>query len=100
MRAEYDLSTLTGRVQGKHHAQATAGVAMVLLESDIAEAWPTGQAVNKALGSVLVAKRKATLANRRCSRRAARRSPMLRHAVPARLAAEPRCGRGRQAGPK
>ncbi len=64
MRAEYDLSKLTGRVQGKHYEQATAGVAMVLLESDIAEAFPTGRAVNKALRSVLLAKRKATLANK------------------------------------
>jgi hypothetical protein len=63
MRAEYDLSKLTGRVQGQHYAQATAGVAMVLLESDIAEAFPTGRAVNKALRSVL-AKRRATLANK------------------------------------
>lgn len=64
MRAEYDLSTLTGRVQGKHYAEATAGVAMVLLESDVAEAFPTGRAVNEALRSVLLAKRKATLANK------------------------------------
>ena len=64
MRAEYDLSKLTGRVQGKHYAQATAGVAMVLLESDVAEAFPTGRAVNKALRSVLLAQRKATLANK------------------------------------
>jgi hypothetical protein len=64
MRAEYDLSKLTGRVQGKHYAQATAGVAMVLLESDVAEAFPTGRAVNKALRSMLLAKRKATLANK------------------------------------
>lgn len=63
MRAEYDLSKLRGRVQGKHYAQATAGVALVLLESDIAEAFPTGRAVNQALRRVLVAKRKATLAN-------------------------------------
>src|SRR5262245_36056273 len=62
IRTEYDLSKLTGRVQGKHYAQATAGVAMVMLESDIAEAFPTGRAVNKALRSVLLAQRKATLA--------------------------------------
>lgn len=64
MRAEYDLSTLTGRVQGKHYAAATAGVAMVLLESDIAEAFPTGRAVNEALRSVLSAKSRATPANK------------------------------------
>ena len=74
MRAEYDLSKLTGRVQGKHYAQATAGAALVLLESDIADAFPTGQAVNKALRSVLVAKRKATLAPKKLLPRRPRRS--------------------------
>ena len=64
LRLEYDLSKLKGRVQGKHYAQATAGVALVLLESDVAAAFPTGRAVNKALRSVLVAKSKTTLASK------------------------------------
>jgi hypothetical protein len=49
LRPEYDLSTLTGRVQGKYHARATAGTTLVLLEPDVAEAFPDGPAVNKAL---------------------------------------------------
>ena len=61
---EYDFSKLKGRVVGKHYAQATAGVTMVLLESDVAAAFPTGRAVNKALRSVLLAQKKATLANK------------------------------------
>jgi hypothetical protein len=64
LRPEYDLSKLMGRVQGKHYAQGTAGVALVLLESDVAAAFPTGRAVNKALRSVLLAKGKATPANK------------------------------------
>ena len=64
LRQEYDVSKLKGRVQGKHYAQATAGVTMVLLESDVAAAFPTGRAVNKALRSVLLAQKKATLANK------------------------------------
>jgi hypothetical protein len=64
LRPEYDLSKLKGRVRGKHHTQATAGVALVLLESDVAAAFPTGQAVNKALRSVLLAKTNATQANK------------------------------------
>ena len=64
MRAEYHLSKLTGRVQGKYYARAAAGVAMVLLEADIAAAFPTGRAVNKALRGVLSAKRKAMQANK------------------------------------
>jgi hypothetical protein len=51
-------------VVGKHYAQASAGVTMVLLEADVAAAFPTGRAVNKALRSVLLAQRKATLANK------------------------------------
>jgi hypothetical protein len=86
LRPEYDLSKLTGRVQGKHHAQATAGVAMVLLESDVAEAFPTGRAVNKALRSVLLAQRKATLANKALqpARRAAKAGAATRRARAAR----------------
>jgi hypothetical protein len=49
LRPEYDLSTLTGRVQGKYHARATAGTTLVLLEPDVAEAFPNGPAVNNAL---------------------------------------------------
>ena len=64
LRPEYDFSKLKGRVVGKHFAQATAGVTMVLLESDVAAAFPTGRAVNKALRSVLLAQKKATLANK------------------------------------
>jgi hypothetical protein len=64
LRPEYDFSKLKGRVVGKHYAQASAGVTMVLLEADVAAAFPTGRAVNKALRSVLLAQRKATLANK------------------------------------
>ena len=49
LRPEYDLTTLTGRVQGKYYARATAGTTLVLLEPDVAEAFPTGRAVNRAL---------------------------------------------------
>ena len=64
LRPEYDFSKLKGRVVGKHYAQATAGVTMVLLESDVAAAFPTGRAVNKALRGVLLSQKKATLANK------------------------------------
>ena len=64
LRPEYDFSELKGRVVGKHYAQATAGVTMVLLESDVAAAFPTGRAVNKALRSVLLAQKKAAPANK------------------------------------
>lgn len=37
---------------------------MVLLESDVAAAFPTGRAVNKALRGILLAQKKAALANK------------------------------------
>ena len=53
LRPEYDLATLKGRVQGKYYARATAGTTMVLLEPDVAGAFPSGASVNQALRSYL-----------------------------------------------
>jgi len=53
LRPEYDLASLKGRVQGKYYARATAGTTMVLLEPDIADAFPDGASVNEALRSYL-----------------------------------------------
>ena len=49
LHPEHDLTALTGRVQGKYHARATSGTTLVLLEPDVAKAFPNGRAVNKAL---------------------------------------------------
>jgi hypothetical protein len=49
LRPEYDLSTLTGGVRGKYYGQATAGTTLVLLERDVAEAFPDGETINQAL---------------------------------------------------
>lgn len=49
LRAEYDLSKLKGRVRGKYYESATAGTTLVLLEPDVAEAFPDGHTVNEAL---------------------------------------------------
>jgi hypothetical protein len=53
LRPEYDLASLTGRVRGKYYARATDGTTLVLLEPDVAEAFPSGSSVNKALRSYL-----------------------------------------------
>ena len=53
LRSEYDLASLTGRVRGKYHARATAGTTLVLLEPDVAEAFPNGSSVNAALRAYL-----------------------------------------------
>jgi hypothetical protein len=49
LRAEYDLSQLKGGVRGKYFKRATAGTTLVLLEPDVAEAFPDAKTVNQAL---------------------------------------------------
>lgn len=53
LRPEYDLSKLTGGVRGKYYHRATAGRTLVLLEPDVAEAFPDGRTVNEALRALL-----------------------------------------------
>jgi hypothetical protein len=49
LRPEYDLSKLKGGMRGKYFKRATAGTVLVLLEPDVAEAFPDANAVNQAL---------------------------------------------------
>lgn len=53
LRPEYDLSKLTGGVRGKYYDRATAGTTLVLLERDVAEAFPDGATVNQALRALI-----------------------------------------------
>lgn len=53
LRPEYDLSQLTGGVRGKYYERATAGTTLVLLERDVAEAFPDAQTVNQALRALM-----------------------------------------------
>jgi hypothetical protein len=80
LRSEYDLATLKGRIQGKYYARATAGTTLVLLEPDVAEAFPSGRAVNRALrmylksrGGKLPNKRLQPTATRKSAKRTSRR---------------------------
>ena len=57
LRPEYDLASLKGGVRGKYLKRATAGTSLVLLEHDVAEAFPDGSAVNRALRAYLRLKR-------------------------------------------
>ena len=52
LRPEYDLSKLKGGVRGKYYKRATAGNTLVLLEPDVAEAFPDGRTVNEVLRGV------------------------------------------------
>jgi hypothetical protein len=49
LRPQYDLSALGPPVRGKYFARASAGTNVVLLDPDVARAFPTAEAVNTAL---------------------------------------------------
>ena len=53
MRPEYDFASMAGGIRGKHYEEYRRGSNVVLLEPDVAEAFPTEAAVNEALRSVL-----------------------------------------------
>lgn len=61
MRDEYDLSQLKGRVRGKYAARYSEGTNLVLLEPDVAAAFPDAKSVNEALRLLInVAQRQAS----------------------------------------
>jgi hypothetical protein len=53
LRREYDLSKLTGGVQGKYAARYRSGTNLVLLSPDVAEYFPDDQSVNSALRALI-----------------------------------------------
>ena len=53
MRAEYDFASMKGGVRGKYAKQYRAGTNLVLLDPEIAAAFPSDTAVNQALRVVL-----------------------------------------------
>jgi hypothetical protein len=54
---EYDFSSMKGAVRGKYAARLKKGSNLVLLEPDVASAFPTEAAANEALRAVLKASR-------------------------------------------
>jgi hypothetical protein len=55
LRPEYDASVLTGGVRGKHLGRYRAGTNLALLAPEIRAAFPTDEAFNEALRSLLPA---------------------------------------------
>ena len=53
VRPEYDFSSMTGGVRGKYVKRYREGVNLALLDPEVAEAFPTDDAVNEALRNVL-----------------------------------------------
>lgn len=57
LRAEYDFRSLRGGVRGKYAEALQRGSNVVLLEPDVAAAFPSADAVNEALRAVMRASR-------------------------------------------
>lgn len=58
MRPEYDFSRLKCRVRGKYVERYRAGTNLVLLDPDVAAAFPDAKAVNDALRMLIEVARK------------------------------------------
>ncbi|MEG3876521.1 hypothetical protein QT972_03940 [Microcoleus sp. herbarium7] len=53
LRSEYDFSKLQGGVRGKYVDRYRSGTNIVLLDPDVAQAFPNDEAVNEALRLLL-----------------------------------------------
>ncbi len=53
LRPEYDFSQMKGRVRGKYVERYREGTNLVLLDPDVAAAFPDAKAVNEALRLLL-----------------------------------------------
>ena len=69
LRPEYDLTRLKGRVRGKYYKQAVAGTNLVLLEPDVARAFPDSSSVNRALRLLQEVATKSSRGSRRSTAR-------------------------------
>lgn len=77
LRKEYRRENLGAGVRGKYFREYTKGTNLVLLQPAVAQAFPTSEAVNDALLSLLeVANRTANLTTR--ARKARRRKAAVR----------------------
>ena len=53
MRAEYDFASMAGGVRGKYVERLRRDTNVVILEPEVAAAFPTGESVNAALRGML-----------------------------------------------
>jgi hypothetical protein len=56
LRPEYDFSQLKGGVRGRYAERYQAGTNLVLLDPDVAQAFPSENAVNEALRLLMQSK--------------------------------------------
>ena len=76
MRTEYRREDLGKGVRGKHYAAFQKGSNLVLLTPELAKIFPTTDAVNAALESLVGVARSATSLTRRSSGRAKSGAPL------------------------
>jgi hypothetical protein len=53
IRAEYDFASMKGGVRGRYARRMRTGTNIVVIEPEVADAFPTERAVNEALKGVL-----------------------------------------------
>ncbi|MFZ2301590.1 MAG: hypothetical protein WAW10_06950 [Gallionella sp.] len=68
MRAEYRREDLGKGVRGKHYAEFKKGSNLVLLTPELAKIFPSNEAVNAALNSLVEVARSASGLTRRSTR--------------------------------
>lgn len=71
MLPEYDFASMKGGVRGKYAARYRSGTNLVVLDPEVAEAFPTDAAVNRALRAMLSMTK--VVVGRRRRQKAARR---------------------------
>ena len=64
LRSESDFSNMAGGIRGKYVERYRAGKNLVLLDADIAQAFPTDAAVNEALRLLLQIAQRQQSSNR------------------------------------
>jgi hypothetical protein len=74
IRREYDFSSMKGGVRGKYVRRLRSGTNLVLLEPEVAKAFPTDAAVNEALRTIL----RATRTSKRAAGLTDKRTPGAR----------------------
>lgn len=74
IRPEYKREDLGKGVRGKHYAAFQKGINLVLLTPELAKIFPTNEAVNAALESLVDVARSAVIKPRRTSGVVAKRS--------------------------
>ena len=74
MRSRYKRSDFAKLERGKFYAEAAKGTSVALLEPAIAKAFPTSEAVNKALHGLLTLTKQTARITRRSSGRVKGRS--------------------------